>query len=154
MTLGERINFYRKQKLLSQEQLAGEIGVSRQAVSKWEQDAALPEIDKLIALSQLFSVSTDVLLGLKAEASEQASPAVIGEELHSVISFLRKLWHNIGYFLLVWGAAIAAASLCVIFIWQEMEMVFVRAVLFMGIIAFVCGLVLVLFRIIRKSSGL
>ena len=51
MTLGQRIAEQRKKLGLSQEALGERLGLSRQAVSKWEADAAVPEVDKLIALS-------------------------------------------------------------------------------------------------------
>lgn len=62
MKLNEKILYYRKAAKLSQEELAEQIGVSRQAVSKWELDAATPEIDKLLALARIFGVTTDELL--------------------------------------------------------------------------------------------
>lgn len=71
LTMGQRIAARRKLKNLSQETLAEHLGISRQAVSKWESDAAIPEIDKLIALSKLYEVSVGWLLGVE----EQESPA-------------------------------------------------------------------------------
>lgn len=62
MTLGEKIYFYRKQCALSQEELAERVGVSRQAVSKWELGDALPDVDKLLTLAKTFGVTTDELL--------------------------------------------------------------------------------------------
>ena len=62
MTLGERIQDYRKKGGLSQEALAERLGVSRQAVSKWEVDAAQPELDKVVALAKVFGITTDQLL--------------------------------------------------------------------------------------------
>lgn len=62
MTLGERILNYRKRAGMSQEKLAELLGVSRQAVSKWEGDAAQPELDKIVALARLFGITTDQLL--------------------------------------------------------------------------------------------
>ena len=62
MQISNRIQKLRKEKGLSQDQLAGEIGVSRQAVSKWESQQSLPDVEKLIALSDYFGVSTDYLL--------------------------------------------------------------------------------------------
>jgi len=67
MTIGQRIAELRKQNNLSQEALGEALGVSRQAISKWESDAALPEIDKLIALSKRFGVTVGWLLGVEAE---------------------------------------------------------------------------------------
>ena len=62
MKLSERIQYLRKQKGCSQEELADKIGVSRQAVSKWESEQALPDLDKIILISEFFDVTTDYLL--------------------------------------------------------------------------------------------
>lgn len=62
MDIAQRIQDLRKAKGLSQEELADQIGVSRQAVSKWESAQSLPEYDKLIMLSDFFEVSTDYLM--------------------------------------------------------------------------------------------
>lgn len=62
MNIYERIQYLRKSHNLSQEQLADRLGVSRQAVSKWESRQSLPDIDKIIAISRYFSVSCDWLL--------------------------------------------------------------------------------------------
>ena len=68
MTIGQRIAYKRKELALSQEALGEALGVSRQAIYKWESDAALPEIDKLISLSKLFGVSVGWLLGVEEES--------------------------------------------------------------------------------------
>lgn len=62
MEISERITNLRKEKGISQEQLANELGVSRQAVSKWESEQSIPDLNKVIALSEHFNVSTDYLL--------------------------------------------------------------------------------------------
>ncbi|WP_273227279.1 helix-turn-helix domain-containing protein [Geosporobacter ferrireducens] len=62
MNFYEKLQKLRKRNGLSQEQLAGELGVSRQAVSKWESGQGYPEIDKIILLSDIFKVSLDDLL--------------------------------------------------------------------------------------------
>lgn len=62
MKLHEKIFNQRKLKGMSQEELAEKVGVSRQAVSKWETGEALPEITKLKTLSEIFGVTTDFLL--------------------------------------------------------------------------------------------
>lgn len=62
MTIADRILELRKTKGISQEELADKIGVSRQAVSKWESEQSIPEIDKIVLLSDFFEVSTDYLL--------------------------------------------------------------------------------------------
>ena len=72
MTTGQRIALKRKEAGLSQETLGAELGVSRQSIYKWESDTALPEIDKLVALSRRFGVTVGWLLGVE-EAPEAAS---------------------------------------------------------------------------------
>ena len=62
LDLASRLQQLRKQRGLSQEELAGQLGVSRQAVSKWESAQAQPELEKLLALSDFFQVSCDYLL--------------------------------------------------------------------------------------------
>ncbi len=74
MTLGQRIAQKRKELGLSQEGLGEQLKVSRQAIYKWESDASLPEIDKLITLSRIFSVSVGWLLGVEEAAPETVNP--------------------------------------------------------------------------------
>lgn len=62
MTIGEKITQLRIAADISQEQLAERMSVSRQSVSKWEMDQALPQIDKVLQLCELFDISTDELL--------------------------------------------------------------------------------------------
>ncbi len=107
MTLGEKLAAYRKQNNYTQEQLAELLGVSRQAVSKWESDLAYPETEKLIKLSELYDCSLDYLIKDKQpeeiSSKEQQNYALIN--LNS-FCFERKskrmvrgvpLWHvNIG----------------------------------------------------------
>ncbi len=62
MTIGEKITKLRIRENISQEQLAEKVSVSRQAVSKWEMDQSLPQIDKVLLLCELFGVSADELL--------------------------------------------------------------------------------------------
>lgn len=68
MTLGEKIFNLRTGQGLSQESLGEKLGVSRQSVSKWETDQSIPELDKIVAVSDIFGVSTDYLLKEKEEA--------------------------------------------------------------------------------------
>lgn len=62
MTFAEKLKSMRKQAGMSQEQLAEKLGVSRQAVTKWETDAGIPDIENLMAISALFDISIDDLL--------------------------------------------------------------------------------------------
>lgn len=61
-TIGNRISKYRKEKGMTQEELAGKLGVSSQAVSKWENDASCPDISLLPQLCKLLGITTDELL--------------------------------------------------------------------------------------------
>lgn len=70
MELGEQILRLRGEKNLSQEELAGALGVSRQSVSKWENGVSVPELDKLVQMGELFGVSLDELV--KGEAAKSA----------------------------------------------------------------------------------
>lgn len=79
MTLGERIQEYRKAAGLSQEALAEKIGVSRQSVSKWENDAALPDTENILALRRLFGVSADALLSGEAQPPAPENPPKTAE---------------------------------------------------------------------------
>ena len=72
-TLGGRIQAFRKAAGLSQEALGEQLGVSRQAVSRWESDAAVPELEKLIAMSRLFGVTVGVLLGVEPPAEDPST---------------------------------------------------------------------------------
>lgn len=67
MTLGEKIFKLRTRQGFSQEALGEKLGVSRQSVSKWETNQSVPELDKIVALSEVFQVSTDYLLKEKEE---------------------------------------------------------------------------------------
>lgn len=67
MTLGDKLSKLRKENNYTQEQLADILGVSRQAISKWESNITYPETDKLIYMSELFNCSLDYLLKNSAE---------------------------------------------------------------------------------------
>lgn len=103
MTMGQRIAQKRKEQGLSQEGLGEQLGVSRQAIYKWESGAAVPEIDKLIALSRLFGVSVGWLLGVeelpqqgpqstpKADASATAPEETAGELTEAQLQMVEEI---------------------------------------------------------------
>ena len=89
MTLGENIARLRAERRLSQGDLADALGVSRQSVSKWETDASVPELDKLVRLNELFGVTLDRLVKGEAadkdeEPKQEVPPPVKAEETHNV----------------------------------------------------------------------
>ena len=94
MTLGERIALARKQAGLSQEQLGEQLGVSRQAVSKWESGQTNPDVAYIAELCRLFGVSSDWLLLGKEEAREQAPGRCPG--CRAVVTGLDKFCPNCG----------------------------------------------------------
>ena len=79
--LSEKIYTLRRKSGLSQEQLAEKIGVSRQAISKWEGGLSTPELDKLRALSEFFHVSIDELTSEQgADASSNRAEQKVSPE--------------------------------------------------------------------------
>ena len=75
MTIGQRIAALRKQAGLSQEALAAQLNVSRQAIGKWEADASLPGLDNLQELARALGVSCDELLTGEKRPSAADQPA-------------------------------------------------------------------------------
>ncbi len=112
MTLGERIRRYRGREGLSQEALAERVGVSRQAVSKWETDAAMPELDKLAALARALGVTADQLLNgdVSTEEEPAAQPPAEDRPDHAAgwLSRLLRRWGWLsGVYLMLCGLWIA-----------------------------------------------
>ena len=70
-SIGSKISFYRKAKGMTQEELAQHLGVSAQAVSKWENDVACPDIQLLVPLAKIFHITTDELLSAEPVGSVQ-----------------------------------------------------------------------------------
>ncbi len=95
MSIGNRIQKLRIDNGLTQEQLAEKLSVSRQSISKWEMDQSLPEIDKVVQMSRLFSVGTDDIL-LDAEDVKKLRP----QELHlgSVYLIVRDFEASIAFY--------------------------------------------------------
>ena len=71
MTFAEKLRTLRKQTGMSQEKLAEKLGVSRQAITKWETESGIPDIENLIAISTLFDVSIDELLSNERGSKER-----------------------------------------------------------------------------------
>lgn len=128
MKLNEKIAECRKRMGLSQEELAARIGVSRQAVSKWEVGDAVPEVDKILALANIFDISTDELLGhmheekedaaqedgfsVRAEAFEQGARGndELPRGLRLFSRAVRKWGHVAGYIVALRGLGVAAVG--------------------------------------------
>lgn len=113
MTIGEKIQDLRRRSGMSQDTLAEKLEVSRQAVSKWERDEALPEMDNIVKLCQLFDVSTDYLLldqpTVPIPPRNRKNPW--GQRLERM---LRKHGYKAGYALIAWGAVLCLIGLLAI----------------------------------------
>ena len=82
--LANRLAELRKQKGLSQEELADRLGVSRQAISKWERGEASPDTDNLIELAKIYDISLDELVGLSSSNKEEPKEEPKEESANSV----------------------------------------------------------------------
>ena len=92
MNLAENLKKIRKEHNLSQEGLAESLGVSRQAVSKWESNQAYPEMDKVIQISKMFNLNIDELLNqdVKEINIEKQSKTMINKYIDDFLNFITK----------------------------------------------------------------
>ncbi len=96
MTFGEKLRGLRKEKGYSQEEMAGLLDVSRQAVSKWESDRGIPEIDKLLQISNMFGVTLDYLLKSESpDENNQSGYYVSQETIDGFLSYKKRQARNI-----------------------------------------------------------
>ena len=108
MNMADRIQYLRKSKGISQEELADKVGVSRQAVSKWESEQSMPDLKKVIIMSELFEVTTD---------KEQKSKEFTSQVLYIVSTAFAAIglfcafgeWYETQTMEAVWGAMIIQA---------------------------------------------
>lgn len=114
MTTGEKIYQLRKKVGISQEELAQQVGVSRQAISKWERDEAIPDADKIILLSSIFSISTDYLLIENIETLNDS----IGPTLPQSKSARAKKKRRLGWVLLGIGIPLTIFYALMLYVWQ------------------------------------
>lgn len=86
MSISTKIQALCKQHNLTQEQLAGQLNVSRQALSKWELDVSTPEADKIVQLNDYFKISTNCLLKDSFETIEPTKKGHSGPRLTIILS--------------------------------------------------------------------
>ena len=96
MTFGEKLTRLRKREGLSQEALAEKLGVSRQAVSRWEQSAALPDAAKLLPCARLFRVEVEWLLDDARGWEDQAQSAEPAQETETRAAHGDRRWYIAG----------------------------------------------------------
>lgn len=143
MTLGQKIFELRNKQKMSQGDLAEKLNVSRQSISKWETDASVPELDKLIMLSDLFNITMDELVrdelpekdtDEKKASTEKSSPETV------VVNKQMSTQKIIGFILL--GAGIICLPL--LFLIGPTALIFSAAFVFFSLICF----------FIKKHAGL
>lgn len=123
MILADKIVELRKKNGWSQEEMAGFMGVSRQAVSKWESGSSIPDLNKILKMSELFNISTDCLLKDHLELNVVQASEPLVEEKHREIT----LDQANGYLKAAgqaahqaaWGMALLAGSLAVLLVLNE-----------------------------------
>ena len=132
MNMADRIQSLRKTKGISQERLADKIGVSRQAVSKWESEQSAPDIEKVILLSEFFDVTTDYLLkGIEPVVNDSTVKkykpnamifSIIGTALNLMgVLATAMIWHEeqkvasaaSGIFLVIFGCTIYGVGMVI-----------------------------------------
>jgi len=144
MNFAEKIFTLRKSNDLTQEQLAEELNVSRQSISKWESGQATPELEKIVAMSQIFGVTTDYLLkpseidelSVKTEILEKQQQQLLDREKKQN-KIIRCLMYSVGIYLIflavyfighyyfeIWNPSIILAefliaTVIVVFIWAN-----------------------------------
>jgi transcriptional regulator with XRE-family HTH domain len=99
LTLGERIYNQRTAHNLTQSDLADALEVSRQSVSKWETDASVPDLDKLVKMSELFGISLDYMVRGMETTAEQVKPTVVTQQEKSPLTIQTIL----GLILIIFG---------------------------------------------------
>lgn len=143
MTLGQKIFGLRNKQKMSQGDLAEKLNVSRQSISKWETDASVPELDKLIMLSDLFNITIDELVRdelpeMSTDEVKEATPKSSPETV--VISKQMSTQKIIGFILL--GAGIICLPM--LYLMGPGALIFSAAFIFFSLICF----------FIKKYAGL
>ena len=137
MTFGEKIQKLRKDAGLSQEELSDQLGVSRQAISKWERDNGYPETEKIVRMSKIFHVTLDYLL---QEADIPASEATAEQGIYvsreMADGFL--LYQKRKFLKIALAVGIMVGSLALSFVFSHVAMLAFMLMLILGIV-FLCA---------------
>lgn len=133
MTFGEKIQNLRKEAGLSQEELSYQLGVSRQAISKWERDNGYPETEKIIRMSKIFNVTLDYLLNeedtqIPKDVTEQG--IYVSREMAD--GFL--LYQKRKFLKIAIAVGIMVGSLALSFVFSDISMLLFMLMLTIGII--------------------
>ncbi len=134
MTFGEKIQKLRKEAAMSQEELAYQLDVSRQAVSKWERDNGYPETEKIVRMSKLFSVSLDYLLNEEDSEKPEIGPEERGlyvsrETANGFLAYHKRKMMKVGA-----AVGLFIGSLSLAFWDAEINMIIFMAVVILALI--------------------
>ena len=111
MKLSEKLYSLRKKSGLSQEQLAEQLNVSRQAISKWESGVSVPESEKLIVISTYYNVSVDYLIKDDVETSDSIQPTRSTNKADIIVKYVGLGLCTLGFlFLIAWGIVMISNS--------------------------------------------
>lgn len=142
MDLAEKILTLRKSRNWTQDQLAEQLDISRQTISKWESGQSLPELDKIIALSEVFNVSTDCLLKPSKVDNLSLKTEMLENQQQQLL--LREQKHQQHFVLGMYAVAIYALFLAVYFIghfyfeiWNA-SVIFSEFLIATAILIFIC----------------
>ena len=113
--LSDQIRKYRKEKGLSQDELAEKLGVSRQSISLWENGQTQPTIENILALARIFNVSTDAILGNTEEVKSQAEEAATEEVVLGASEGKRRS----GMWIIIAGVATVVILVGTVLLWME-----------------------------------
>lgn len=127
MTIGERLLNLRKERNLSQEELANELNVSRQSISKWETNQSMPDFDKIVSLCEYFEITTDELLTGTKDIVE-------AKEMNNKSNYARNIAISVGLYIFSLAALILFAA--------GFENSIIGVCLFFTIIAVATGLII------------
>ena len=120
MNIGKRIYEIRQQQNITQEQLASDLAISRQAVSKWESGKAIPDIENLMYISNLYDVSLDELIKGDDKVGEKIVADVSAKKWHklSILFFVALLIYIAWFGSMhdIWQVGLAIATLSMIII--------------------------------------
>ncbi|MBY7144952.1 helix-turn-helix transcriptional regulator [Virgibacillus sp. NKC19-3] len=119
MTFGEKIQQARKEAGISQEELSFQLHVSRQAISKWENDNGYPEIEKIIKMSEMFHVTLDYLLHDAEEPKETISTNEKGFYVSQEMASGYLLHQTLKYRKMAWAIALLLAGAAFVFLFNE-----------------------------------
>ena len=119
MDLGKKIALCRKEARMSQEALAAELGISRQAVSRWETGEAMPDTGKIIELSRIFSVTTDYLLLDEVTTARRYDPENSVHSVSPAAERRRRFRINFGIVMTVMGGLFVSGSLIYAIFWAQ-----------------------------------